>query len=734
MGGRTDEISQALMSQKKHFLKSPIMDLNKWKKQGALAGEGFHAKAFDAGQMSNAGLTMGKSLSQKIVSGIGGALSVAAAAKFGWDIGKAIDQAFDISGKVARLVSKNFKAGADKEADLRKKYGNKFFTRELGSTLKSKGKTIDDYNNMWGGDQVKILKELEERIKSGQVENIDVLGVGLKEANGEAVSLNETLENITIENQKIFQEQQEWIGQYTAAASAATDLVNIGKDIGVANVTAAKEAAMYHKQASEAAKVSFETQVKAASELAKSMGKSFETKGGNPQEQSKSALEQMQKIYTDLMNSGDKSVEAEERKKQILLIQKGLLETSVTMQKQNAEYIMKNIDAANAQLNVQNKINDAYESRINAERELQESAMFGMGASVEMMQKQVDLAYQRIEDTQTAIDLNRKLAQEQYGLTEEEVRGLENAKDKNEMQKMAVNLAEKHNVEAGALISHAENYQKKTAETMKYQKQIYELTKEVREGYLSAMRSMASGFGKFSKIIGTQSRGVTQLMKLVKDTQGINALNTMALGGYQTREQTQAGVGTEVTMRYGAGGIEDTLSGKEKRARQQRIYKYGEQSSNSGKIGTAVGASTGDIAAMKATGRAFTISHSRLPTDTNEYGVERRTGKTRGQINAEMKAQRDVSVPGYAGGIPAVTQSAQLANSSTSYSSYARSLGFTIDDTMPSDGGPALPPSSRNLTENQGVQTKLEDINQQLININQAIRGGIHINSMSPGT
>jgi hypothetical protein len=60
----------------------------------------------------------------------------------------------------------------------------------------------------------------------------------------------------------------------------------------------------------------------------------------------------------------------------------------------------------------------------------------------------------------------------------------------------------------------------------------YELTKNIREGYLSAIQEMAIGAGEFSKIIGTQEMGVTQLMDAVDNISGHKGrLNTNAVGG-----------------------------------------------------------------------------------------------------------------------------------------------------------------------------------------------------------
>ncbi len=195
-------------------------------------------------------------------------------------------------------------------------------------------------------------------------------------------------------------------------------------------------------------------------------------------------------------------------------------------------------DVATKQLEAQIQLGGVMERRLGVERELMEQAQFGMGASVEMMQKQVDLQL-------TQINLrNKQLKQlddensKQENLGKANVEQLKNAKDHNQ----ALAIARKMDKEKPGNMAKAMEYWKKhnelATEQMSSQKKIYELTKDIREGYMDAITAMSIGAGEFSKIIGTQESGVTQLMNVIRDVSGEQHKSFKAGGQLRSGEQS----------------------------------------------------------------------------------------------------------------------------------------------------------------------------------------------------
>ena len=242
-----------------------------------------------------------------------------------------------------------------------------------------------------------------------------------------------------------------------------------------------------------------------------------------------------------------------------------------------------------------------YEARLDTERKLMEAAQFGMGASISMMQKQVDLAYEMIKVLKQEDSEREKALMDTKHITSSQMERIKNARTQQEAEKIIKEETHLQGAEIHQATQYAARHQELTKKEMDQQLKIYDLTKEIREGYLDAIREMASGAGEFEKIVGTQEMGVTQLMGAV-DKFSKGALNTMKTGGMQSQESTAAGVGTEVTGRYQAGGgpMMSFLGGKEQESRNQRIYGYdkskadyekmrnGEQTSS--QVGTALGA------------------------------------------------------------------------------------------------------------------------------------------------
>lgn len=255
------------------------------------------------------------------------------------------------------------------------------------------------------------------------------------------------------------------------------------------------------------------------------------------------------------------------------------------------------ISMDSARVRQQENSTSVFEARLDTERKLMESAQFGMGASISMMQKQVDLAYVMMQtyakqdkQMENRIMSNGKVSRQQMDQ-------IKNAKTMEQAEAIIAKLDKNQRQYA---LNYARQHQELTKKSMDQQLKIYELTKEIREGYLDAIRSMSTGVGEFQKIIGTHEMGVTQLMDVVnKFTRG--ALNTMALGGKQSKLLTQMGMGADVTGEYSlSGGFTSGLSAEMLTAMAKRAY--GNTARTIGKVGTGMASTEENIGAMQEMG------------------------------------------------------------------------------------------------------------------------------------
>jgi len=318
----------------------------------------------------------------------------------------------------------------------------------------------------------------------------------------------------------------------------------------------------------------------------------------------------------------DTNLESEEREK----IESRLVSISKTIN----DYKQKEADITRAQtayinkaIKQQEQMTSAYEARLDTERKLMESAQFGMGASIEMMQKQVDLAYKMMQTYADADKEYQKLLKDQKIATDYDIQRIQNAQTQAEAEDYIKNVMKAQGQEQQLLNRYAVQHQQYSQKTMEQQQKIYDLTKDIREGYLDAIREMSTGAGEFEKIIGTQDMGVTQLMDSVKDVTGVAKLNTMALGGLQEQALTGAGVGTQAAGKYGAGGLE-FIGGETQEARNQRIYQYGESKAK------AEASMRGEV----APGGAPTVGSALVPGATETYMPPEREAEIQGKIMA----------------------------------------------------------------------------------------------------
>mgnify|MGYP000855317622 FL=1 len=272
------------------------------------------------------------------------------------------------------------------------------------------------------------------------------------------------------------------------------------------------------------------------------------------------------------------------------------------------EDIKRKVEARNLEVDASELLNNALERQLEIQNKLYSSAQFGMGASIQMMQEQVNLTKEQMElqqKRQMGAEKDIKNALMSQGVSEniadtfmKEVQaGMSYSKSKEKLGEISkrygldeVNLGQQINL---LLVNRSDAMSKQ----MQAQQKIYELTKEVREGYLDAQREMSVGAGIFAKTIGTQTAGVDQLMDIVNKFGEKGSLNTLKLGGQQTRSQTVAGMGMNPMAMNTANGMV-TKDTNMINAENTRIYKY-EQSieeAKNGKIDGRVGDSVlGDV-------------------------------------------------------------------------------------------------------------------------------------------
>jgi hypothetical protein len=290
------------------------------------------------------------------------------------------------------------------------------------------------------------------------------------------------------------------------------------------------------------------------------------------------------------------------------------------IQKKQANVIRSNTSSVEAQMRQQEKMTSLAESRLATERQLLESAQFGLGPSVEMMQRQVSLADKLQKGYAKTLQQEREMAQTMGKVTVLELQRIENAETAEEAEDLIRKTMGKTGDAALVLTQHWGKYQKISENVMRQQQKIYDLTKDIREGYLDAIREMSVGAGEFEKIIGLQDMGVTQLMGAVKDVTGVAKLNTMALGGLQEKVLTTSGVGAEYTGQYTTGGVNFPGAGRQ-REMNNRIYKYGESMA-------AADAAIKGNAPIKAS----TVGTGNVPGAENYLGPTREDLKSEGVV------------------------------------------------------------------------------------------------------
>lgn len=420
-----------------------------------------------------------------------------------------------------------------------------------------------------------------------------------KQLSVEAKETKKTVESaseLVIKYTEILQNQTRWLDNFNKGASSLGELVSLGEKMSIADAESAKDQQIYYRQSKEIADIASTYTINLVKQVALTQDVALNIQDTG------TAYERLKQAMKEISVAIDKNKNDNEKTKELLDAQRTVAEQLARIRQQEANIIDAMIAQMTTQLNTNNTINDIYENRLSIERQLTETSLMGLGASVDMMQKQVDLAQRRIESNKEALSQAEQVLNSDKQLTTQQIERLQNAQSDIELRNAALEISEKTNKSQAELITYAKQYQTVVTDSGKQQQKILEITKQVREGYLSAMKQAAFGFGQFSKIIGTQTRGVSQLMNLVKRVRGANVTNTMALGGRQSNEMTDAGVGRDAAYTYTTTGVQSGISKQEERNRLGRIWNYSEtnrMASGSSRVGTGAAASPADIAVMQ---------------------------------------------------------------------------------------------------------------------------------------
>ena len=400
-----------------------------------------------------------------------------------------------------------------------------------------------------------------------------------KEANKESKKQNEALKDSQLEQQKVNAEMDAMLGIIGKATEGYQTLVDTSEKFGLVNQTALNSLTEMAKESKKIA----ETGLKNALEGVKdryNIKVNFDMDIGD---QALDAVKQLEEKLSGLAGAG---ASADKERKAIQEEISNIMNYQKTVTQQSASIVQRQRDASMAEAKQVENVTSKYESRLDTQRKLYESAQFGLGASISMMQKQVDLAYKNLQTYEKTI---AKRKEDVSFLSKYQREELENASSAAEAQDLITKKFGLRDEEARKANLYAEDYQDLSKKSMEQQQKIYDLTKNIREGYLDAIREMSVGAGEFEKIIGTQDMGVTQLMDTV-DKFASGALNTMKLGGRQSAAETAAGVGVGVTGGFKAGGgpLAAFIPQAEQNRRNARIYGYN-QDIATGKPGEKVG-------------------------------------------------------------------------------------------------------------------------------------------------
>jgi hypothetical protein len=296
--------------------------------------------------------------------------------------------------------------------------------------------------------------------------------------------------------------------------------------------------------------------------------------------------------------------------------------------------------------------NKAYEDRVVAQKAVVEAGLMGMGPSLEMTQKLVDQQYNMLDIEKNRQDKQQSITAEvlaQLGVQKDMiplmVQEMNSADNAVEAREIANRLGKSTVGATGALLSHYIKMEQSQTNQLRSQAKIYELTKNVREGYLDALRDMSVGFGEFETIIGKKDMGVSQIMESAKRVGQGGDLNTYALGGMQDKRLTAMGVGRTPMAMFSARAGDATLTTQSKEMHelsQQRYAGFDVYARRHAEmIQGGQGETVGGALALTNDGYIDALQEENMTTQEMEGAVERGVRKAFSGPNMNPMWRRD---------------------------------------------------------------------------------------------
>jgi len=368
----------------------------------------------------------------------------------------------------------------------------------------------------------------------------------IKQGNDELDEQGNKLTNAQVKQQEINAEMEAMLGIIDKASGSYKTLIDISSRFGTVNEEALKGMIVMTKEAANEAKKGLAGQLNT---LKGKFNINVNWDMGDSDKLASAVVEQLdiqERKLRGIIGSEDDHKAIMEEKTKILEAQKLLRERTAAIV--DAEY-----DKDLARVNQMEASTSKKEAALQTEAKLLSMMGMGLGVNMKMQARLADLAYRQKEtydNTNKIIDARIK---KQYALTDEQVEQVHNSETAEDAEKMIASWGKRKADAQYSLNKDYALYQDLSKKSMEQQEKIYEITKNIREGYLDAIKEMSIGAGEFEKIIGTQNMGVTQIMNTVHKMSGEWKLNTLKVGGVSPVQQ---GIGTDTTMRITAGGIE----------------------------------------------------------------------------------------------------------------------------------------------------------------------------------
>jgi len=518
------------------------------------------------------------------VGGIGGALSIAGAALAGAALGTAIDKAFGASDWVGeywgKRTSRKFEKG---------------LKEDMQGWKGTYGKAFDDmFSAMGGGGEGESSAKAHaigvaavRKIQKGLTADVVKAQIAQNQMTSAVKETTSSIADAAMESDKLRLNMEARLNIESQIKDALGSQISALEELGIVD---GKIMLSRHKE--------LQTMYAEMEKYGNSLRELFEAplqemgvvvdfdvinKAATAQEKmslfAKSTATQYEKLRDIQAQATDPKEQEEAGKKAEALagIRYKVLENSNKMLSQSRDIALDTRNISEKQWKTEEKFSGMYEQRLDTQRRLMEAAQFGLGASVEMMQKQVDLSYHMVQTSKQADENYKSMLQTQKGVSKEAIQAVQSAKSHADAVQIAGRFYKKETQQYRELITYASEHQNIMKTIMDHQLKIYELTKDIREGYLDSMREMSINAREFDKVIGTQELGVSQLMKTVHQATGEWKLNTMALGGFMEAGAASQASRQQVTGQYlmGGGGLQ-FQGGAAQEARNLDIYRYGD--------------------------------------------------------------------------------------------------------------------------------------------------------------